>query len=173
MIKEDIFQCNTNFKIIFVLFIPFVFLNSFRNLLILIQLQKHWKIYFNLEVKMKEDIARILKMVEEGKIDSEKAVELIEAINAAPKIELSKKVDNPDKMLRVRVISGADDKVNVNLPIRFIKNVLNACGKIPIGVNGMESIDTKLIAEAIENGIDGKIVDVKSANGDLVEVYIE
>lgn len=122
---------------------------------------------------MKEDISRILKMVEEGKIDAEKATELIEALNAVPVFDQVKKIDNNDKMLRVRVISGENDKVNVNLPIKFIKNILNACGKIPIGVNGMESIDTKLIAQAIENGIEGKIVDVKSANGDIVEVSIE
>lgn len=122
---------------------------------------------------MKEDISRILKMVEEGKIDSEKATELIEALNSTPVFEQVNKIDNSDKMLKVRVISGENDKVNVNLPIKFIKNVLNACGKIPISGNGMEAIDTKLIAEAIDNGIEGKIVDVKSANGDIVEVYIE
>lgn len=122
---------------------------------------------------MKEDISRILKMVEDGKIDVEKATELIEAMNAVPVFEQGAKINNSEKMLRVRVISGENDKVNVNLPIKFIKNILNACGKIPIGVNGMESIDTKLIAEAIENGIEGKIVDVKSANGDIVEVFIE
>ena len=122
---------------------------------------------------MKEDIARILKMVEDGKIDSQKAVDLIEALNSAQSVTSINPINNIDKMLHVRVISGTDDKVNVNLPIKFIKGILSACGKIPIGMSGMESIDTKLIAEAIENGIEGKIVDVKSANGDIVEVYIE
>lgn len=122
---------------------------------------------------MKEDISRILKMVEEGKIDASKATELIEALNSTQHIDLAKKIDNSGKMLRVKVISGTADKVNVNLPIDFIKKVLSACGKIPIGVNGMESIDTAIIAEAIASGIEGKIVDVKSANGDNVEVYIE
>jgi hypothetical protein len=122
---------------------------------------------------MKEDISRILKMVEEGKIDAAKATELIEALNSVQHIDLSKKIDNSGKMLRVKVISGTNDKVDVNLPIDFIKKVLSACGKIPIGVNGMETIDTALIAEAIASGIEGKIVDVKSSNGDLVEVYID
>ena len=122
---------------------------------------------------MKEDISRILKMVEEGKIDSEKATELIEALNSVQTINIAKKIDNSEKMLKVRVISGTDDKVNVNLPIKFIKNVLNACGKIPLDINGISSIDTKLIADAIESGIEGKIVDVKSSKGDIVEVWIE
>lgn len=122
---------------------------------------------------MKEEISRILKMVEEGKIDSEKATELIEALNQTPVFEQAPKTDNNEKMLKVRVLSGENDKVNVNLPIKFIKTVLSACGKIPISADGLEVIDTKLIAEAIENGIEGKIVDVKSANGDIVEVVIE
>lgn len=122
---------------------------------------------------MKEEVSRILKMVEEGKIDSNKATELIEALNTVPVFEQLPKGDINEKMLKVRVISGENDKVNVNLPIRFIKNVLSACGKIPISASGMETIDVKLIAEAIDNGIIGKIVDVKSANGDIVEVSIE
>jgi hypothetical protein len=123
--------------------------------------------YYYRRKKMKEDIARILKMVEDGKI------ELIQALSAAPVFEQAKKIDNSEKMLKIRVISGENDKVNVNLPIKFIKTVLSACGKIPISASGMEAIDVKLIAEAIDNGIEGKIIDVKSANGDLVEVFIE
>ena len=122
---------------------------------------------------MNEDMSRILKMVQEGKIDSDKATELLEALNANPVFEQMKKGDINDKMLKIRVISGENDKVNVNLPIKFIKSVLGACGKIPISADGMEKIDVKLIADAIENGIEGKIVDVKSANGDIVEVSIE
>ena len=122
---------------------------------------------------MNEDMSRILKMVQEGKIDSDKATELLEALNSHPVFDQMKKGDINDKMLKIRVISGENDKVNVNLPIKFIKNVLGACGKIPISADGMDKIDVKLIADAIENGIEGKIVDVKSANGDIVEVSIE
>lgn len=125
---------------------------------------------------MNEDVLRILKMVEDGKIDADKAAGLIAALKDVdePKDFIqTKKIDNSGKMLRVRVISGENDKVNVNLPIDFIKTVLGAVGRIPIGVNGLEGIDTAVIAEAINSGIEGKIVDVTSANGDIVEVYIE
>jgi hypothetical protein len=37
----------------------------------------------------------------------------------------------------------------------------------------MENIDLNLISEAIDKGLSGKIVDVKSAEGDIVEVSIE
>ena len=129
---------------------------------------------------MKEDISRILKMMEEGKIDADKATELISAIKEkdkeiTPAISLNK-TSNLEKMLKVKVRSVAGDNVDVKVPIKLVKAVISATGKIPgvsmNGTNGID-IDMKMIADAIESGIDGKIVDVKSANGDTVEVVIE
>jgi hypothetical protein len=124
---------------------------------------------------MKEEISRILKMVEEGKIDSDKAAELIEALNRTlPETQQLAKPGYGDKMLRVRVISEADDKVNVNIPVRFLKAIGSAVNNVKIpGVSEQEGIDIKMIMEAIDSGLEGKIVDVKSGNGDIVEVTIE
>lgn len=123
---------------------------------------------------MQEEIKRILKMVEEGKIDSDKATELIEAINLKPDSQQPKKTFNSDKMLRVKVISSTEDNVNVNIPINFLKAIGTAVNNIKIpGVSEQEGIDIKMIMEAIDSGLEGKIVDVKSANGDIVEVAIE
>jgi flagella basal body P-ring formation protein FlgA len=44
--------------------------------------------------------------------------------------------------------------------------------KIP-GVSEQEGIDVKMIMEAIDAGLEGRIVDVKTGNGDIVEVTIE
>jgi len=123
---------------------------------------------------MQEEIKRILKMVEEGKIDTDKATELIEAINLQPERQQLTKTVNSDKMLRVKVISGTEDNVNVNIPINFLKAIGTAVNNIKIpGVSEQEGIDIKMIMEAIDSGLEGKIVDVKSANGDIVEVTIE
>ena len=125
---------------------------------------------------MKEDVLRIMKMVEEGKIDSQKAAELIEALNA-PKLEApveKVKIDlNDERMLRVKVLSAQNDNVNVQLPLKFVKGVLAACGKMPMNIQGMEGVDVNLIIQAIDSNLTGKIVDVKSGNGDIVEVVIE
>ena len=123
---------------------------------------------------MKEEIKRILKMVQEGKIDTDKATELIAALNSLPETQQLSKSGNSDKMLRVRVISGTDDNVNVNIPIKFLKAIGSAVNNIKIpGVSEQEGIDIKMIMEAIDSGLEGKIVDVKSGNGDIVEVTIE
>lgn len=120
---------------------------------------------------MKEQINKILKMMEEGKIDSEKASELIAAIKE--KEETAVKVipqNYSEKMLKIRVLDK-EDKVNVTVPIKFLKAIGGAIDKIP-GVKA-EGVDVKMIMEAIDNGVEGKIVDVQSSNGDIVEVSIE
>ncbi|MDD7793134.1 SHOCT-like domain-containing protein [Clostridium sp. 'White wine YQ'] len=125
---------------------------------------------------MNEEISRILKMVEEGKITADKAQELIEALNEK-KTEIQTVQDNDimNMMLKIKVNSHEGDVVNVKLPIKLIKTLLKTVGKLPIesNVKGLENLDLNLISEAIDNGLCGKIVDVNSANGDVVEVVIE
>lgn len=123
---------------------------------------------------MQDEVKRILKMVEEGKIETEKASELIEALNGQTAQHQVTKISNSDKMLRVRVISGTEDNVNVNIPINFLKAIGTAVNNIKIpGVSEQEGIDIKMIMEAIDSGLEGKIVDVKTGSGDLVEITIE
>jgi hypothetical protein len=122
---------------------------------------------------MNEEISKVLKMLEEGKIDAEKAGKLIDALNA-PKNIIPTTVEQ-DKMLKVKVNSSKGDNVNINIPVKFIKTLGSAIKKIPKidGVEGVEDIDIKAILDAVGNGLDGKIVDVKSENGDIVEVVVE
>lgn len=128
---------------------------------------------------MKEEIARVLTMVQEGKIDADKGSELIEVLQG--KEETNNKFIKPtkylDKMLKIRVVSAQNDNVTVNLPIKLLKVVLMAghsiAGSIPQSEKFVKDIDINLILEAIENELDGQIVDVKSANGDTVSIIIE
>lgn len=125
---------------------------------------------------MNEEIAKVLKMLEKGKITSDKAQDIIESLKDKSKdVQVVSDEDITDKMLKIKVNSHDGDNVNVNLPVKFIKIILKTVGKIPISdsVKGMENIDLNLISEAIDNNLSGKIVDVKSANGDVVEVVIE
>lgn len=132
------------------------------------------------EFTMKEEIARVLTMVQEGKIDAVKGSELIEVLKEkqeAGSILLEKPTKYLDKTLKIRVVSAENDNVTVNLPIKLIKVVLMAghsiASRIPQSEKYVKDLDINLIIEAIENELDGQIVDVKSANGDTVSVIIE
>ncbi|MFE8696012.1 hypothetical protein ACFYKT_06570 [Cytobacillus sp. FJAT-53684] len=129
---------------------------------------------------MKEEISRVLTMVQEGKIDADKGSELIQVLKE--KEETSNKLfEKPtkylDKTLKIRVVSAENDNVTVNLPIKLLKAVLKAghsiAASIPQSEKYVKDIDISLIIEAIENELDGQIVDIKSANGDTVSVFID
>ncbi|WP_313893030.1 SHOCT-like domain-containing protein [Psychrobacillus sp.] len=128
---------------------------------------------------MNTEIEKVLTMVQEGKLDAAKASELIQVLNerdsgSTPKVKSSSYID---KTLKVRVVSAENDNVAVNLPIRLVKVVLlaghNIASNIPQSEKYVKDIDISLILEAIEHELDGKIVDVRSANGDTISVTIE
>ncbi|MBS2968124.1 hypothetical protein J9317_05060 [Metabacillus sp. KIGAM252] len=129
---------------------------------------------------MKDEISRVLTLVEEGKIDKEKASELINILQVEDQSErfsLKKEGSYGNKILKIRVTSEEGDNVNVNLPINLVKAVLKVgtsiAEKIPDAEKYVKDINVDLLIEAIENELDGQIVDITSANGDKVFVVIE
>ncbi|MCX7902913.1 MAG: hypothetical protein N2486_00230 [Caloramator sp.] len=120
---------------------------------------------------MKDEILRILTMVNEGKISQEKAAELIDALYQR---EEKTNSDYDSRILKVKVLSHEGDNVNVNFPVKAAKAILKATGKFPIPMeNQTANIDMNALIEALDASVIGKIVDVKSADGDIVEVTIE
>lgn len=136
---------------------------------------------------MNEDISRVLTLVEEGKLDKTKAGELITALQGTPvPINLDKEPQSNEKRgsdsylektLKIRVISEDGDNVNVNLPIKLVKAVLKVgtsiAERIPQSEKYVKDIDINLLIDAIENELDGQIVDITSSKGDKVLVVIE
>lgn len=129
---------------------------------------------------MKEEITRVLTMVQEGKIDADKGSELIQVLKEKEETgnkPLEKPTKYLDKTLKIRVVSAENDNVTVNLPIKLVKVVLMAghsiAASIPQSEKYVRDVDISLIIEAIENELDGQIVDIKSANGDTVSVIID
>ena len=135
---------------------------------------------------------RILKMVEEGKISAEQAIGLLDALGgtAAEENGAQTKAEDhvqaavttaPDasyenKMLRIVVDTTTGDKVNVQLPVKIIRQVLKVTGKLPIQAEGMQNIDldalTASILECLDNETLGNIVDVSASDGTTVKVFI-
>lgn len=125
---------------------------------------------------MKEETLKVLKMVEEGKLSSEKASELLAAMDVNEKAITTSESYNK-KVLRIKVDSVDGDKVNVNLPVSVITTIVKATGKLPVNINGDSSIDaeqlTQTVISALENEVAGEIVDIKSAEGDIIKIVIE
>ena len=127
---------------------------------------------------MKEEITKVLTMVQEGKIDSEKGAELISVLKEKETALEPKKLNKYlDKTLKIRVVSKENDNVNVNVPIKLVKAILKTghsiAASIPQSEQYVKDLDINLLIDAIENELDGNIVDIQSANGDTVKVTIE
>ena len=90
--------------------------------------------------------------------------------------EKRKPVD--DMILRVFVHSKDGDKVKVNLPLSLVQLGLQMGMQMPEvagsgAADAMKSIDIAKVLALAEQGVIGKLVEVESAQGDTVEVYVE
>jgi len=127
---------------------------------------------------MKGEIAKIIAMVQEGKIDADEAGELISALKSDQTDSAPPKSSNYlGRTLKIRIQSDEQENVNVNVPVKLIKGLLKMghgiAANIPQAKKYADDIDIDLLISAIDNEITGKIIDVKSDDGESVEVYIE
>lgn len=125
---------------------------------------------------MKEEIAKILMMVQKEKITVEKGAELIELLKDEKPSHSSSHTKYLKKMLRVKINSGERDKVNINVPLNLVKTILTAghhiTERFPEAEKYVKDIDMDLLLDAIENEVEGKIVDITSANGDTEDIVL-
>ena len=120
---------------------------------------------------------RILKMVEEGTMTAEQAVDLMSAMELDVSVQSVAKNTYDQKMFRVIVDSETGDKVNVQFPVGAIKKLLKATGKLPIPDDCMKDMDLSNIMEAVseclDEEIEGDFVNVEGADGTVVRVFVD
>jgi hypothetical protein len=128
---------------------------------------------------VKEEVKKILKMVEEKKITAEEGEKLIDALDDNMPVVYGDVNSSPTsaepKFLRVHVIDE-DDKVDINVPISLVEIGLKIGTQFAVqdseAGDKLKNIDFKQLMEAIKQGARGKIVDVKTKDS-TVEVYVE
>ncbi len=128
-----------------------------------------------------EERLKILQMVADGTITPEDAARLLEAINgsagsaeAAP--EGGPTTRRQPRWFKVRVTDTDTGRVRVNitLPMAFIRGALKLGGKINVVSDRVDQEVLKTLEEALVSGEIGKLVDVvDEEDGERVEVYVE
>ncbi len=123
---------------------------------------------------------RVLKLVADGTVTPEQAEQLLSALGADGEAEAVPAVPVEDydrKMFRIVVDSADGDKVNVQFPVKGIKKIIKATGKLPINIEGMEGADLSGLMDAVVECLDcktvGDFVTVNSADGDKVRIFVE
>lgn len=122
------------------------------------------------DISLLPDLAKILGVsVDEllsGKQESKPPVTLVPE---------GQRKEMKDLMLRIMVDSRDGDKVRVNLPIALIQVAMEMNMEIPhmSGSDTLKKIDLTQIMELVRHGAIGNLVEVESADGDIVRVFVE
>ncbi|MDD2805192.1 MAG: hypothetical protein PHV33_06525 [Elusimicrobiales bacterium] len=121
---------------------------------------------------MNEEKLRILKLLEQKKISSAEAMDLLEALGRGSRAA----GEDRGRVLRIRVYEegGEEPKVNIHIPLswaKFMAPFIEGKIKAKLADKGCV-VDMGKIQEAIEAHEPMRIVDVRDG-GDRVEIYIE
>lgn len=129
---------------------------------------------------MSSERKKILEMLEEGKITSKEAADLLEAIDDTSEKynEVSEvSISYSKKYLKIRVIEGNDQsKVKLNIPIKLVKLGLSFASKLNSSIDGVQisNQEIDIILDAIENEVEGEIISIDADDGKTqVKIYIE
>ncbi|MBQ2668901.1 MAG: helix-turn-helix transcriptional regulator [Clostridia bacterium] len=82
----------------------------------------------------------------------------------------------PEEMLLcIDVLSANGDRVRVRLPMVLIEMAIQMNMELPqiTGNDALKSIDLKQVLELVHHGVMGNLVEVDSADGDSVRVFVE
>lgn len=124
--------------------------------------------------ELKEERMKILDLLSKGIIKADEAEKLLAALNSdseTPDLIMPFKKKDQFKMLKVLVDSADGDEVRIELPIEFAKLLKN---KKLTHINEDDfDIDIDLLIQMINSGVVGEIVNVKSADGDIVKIIVE
>ncbi len=116
---------------------------------------------------MKDEIKKILKMVEDGKLKAEEAERLIEAI-----LDTSGK-SYSGKFLKIKIEDSEGEKVNMNIPIGLIKVATKFIPKDKKEHLKEKNIDIDEILSAIQEESEGEIINIEDKNGSYIKIWIE
>ena len=98
--------------------------------------------------------------------------ELQPVVTLVPK---DQRKDIKDTMLRIVVDSADGDKVRVNLPMALVQLAMEMGMEMPqvSGNDALKDIDWAQVMELVRHGAMGNLIEVESADGDIVRIFVE
>ena len=83
--------------------------------------------------------------------------------------------DIKDMVLRIVVDSADGDKVRVNLPMALVLLAMEMGMEMPqvSGNDALKDIDWAQVMELVRHGVMGNLIEVESADGDIVRIFVE
>ena len=128
---------------------------------------------------MMEERARILKMVEEGKLSAQEAEKLLNALEKQESSMIPQKTKQGHRRFRwLKIyVKDEDDTVNIKVPWPLIKLSLSLIpSKVTAKLSGHQ-IDLKELVKGVEEGImdmdSSELISLESEKGDIVKIWLE
>ena len=121
------------------------------------------------------DISALPKLARLFDVTVDELLDGREALPAVRVLPPEQRRDIKDMILRVTVDSAQGDKVRVNLPMALMEIAMEIGMEMP-QINGNEAlkgIDMKKVLEMVRLGFVGNLVEVDSADGDKVRIFVE
>jgi hypothetical protein len=125
--------------------------------------------------QLKEERMKILELLAKGVITSDEAEKLLGTIESVkPSNEVIQLPNQgkkaPFRMLKIYVNSSDGDNVKIQIPIEFAK--LLKTGRFNVNLSDND-IDIDSIIEMVNTGAVGELVNIESADGDIVRIVVE
>lgn len=94
------------------------------------------------------------------------------------KKEIVRQEENKDKnklLFKISIKSADGDEININLPLSVIKVLVENTSNTNIisGNESLKNIDFASLLSLAEQGVIGEIVNIKSADGDIIKIVVE
>ena len=104
--------------------------------------------------------------------------ELLEGKEVLPAVRIlppEQRKDIKDMLLRITVDSAEGDRIRVNLPMALVEIAMEIGMEMPQinGNDALKGIDMKKVLEMVRLGFVGNLVEVDSADGDRVRIFVE
>ena len=98
--------------------------------------------------------------------------ELQPVVTLAPE---DQRKDIKDMVLRIVVDSADGEKVRVNLPMALVQLAMEMGMEMPqvSGNDALKDIDWAQVMELVRHGAMGNLIEVESADGDIVRIFVE
>ena len=121
------------------------------------------------DISLLPELSRILGVSIDEIVQGKKEEPIVSVLPEEQRTDLNK------LMLRIVVDSEEGDRVRVNLPMALVKVAIETGIAMPQinGCEALKSIDFAQIFTLVENGAIGNLVEVDSADGDTVRIFVE
>lgn len=88
-------------------------------------------------------------------------------------VENRKRIE--DMMLKIIINSSDGEKVNINLPMALVKVAVELGMSMPqvSNNNNLQGIKFDEVIKLVQNGAIGKLMQIESSDGDIIEIVVE